>query len=154
MHQLMTLDPTVVAYDKMDAADAGGPGGMLLPRCLPPIPSMTMKAMTAGIHATVSYLWCSDLDRSTGADQHIRSPVYDLVTEECDLDMMMFSPGRRARQTSERPTTSEIIPMMTIPRVSLRRSETLARVWPPKMQLRIRKPCMEKTVKALGMIEA
>lgn len=56
MHQLMTLDPTVVAYDRTDAADAGVPGGIALPRCLPPVPSMTMKASTLGIHATVSYL--------------------------------------------------------------------------------------------------
>ncbi len=56
MHQLMTLDATVVANDRMVAADAGSPGGMWLPRCLPPVPSITMKATTLGIHATVSYL--------------------------------------------------------------------------------------------------
>lgn len=44
-------------------------------------------------------------------------------------------------------------PMITMPRVSLRWSETLASVCPPMMQLRIKNPCMEKTVKALGIIE-
>ena len=56
MHQLMTLDATVVANDRMEAAGAGPPGGMWLPRCLPPAPSITTNAMTLGIHATVSYL--------------------------------------------------------------------------------------------------
>ena len=56
MHQLMTLDAVVVANDRIVAADAGSPGGMWLPKCLPPVPSITMNTMTLGIHATVSYL--------------------------------------------------------------------------------------------------
>jgi hypothetical protein len=42
--------------------------------------------------------------------------------------------------------------MMTIPRVSYRRGDTLARVCPPMMQLRIKKPCKENTLKTLGMM--
>ena len=50
-------------------------------------------------------------------------------------------------------TAREIKPIITIPRVSSRwPPETLARVWPPIIQFKIRKPCMEKTVSALGMM--
>ena len=52
----MTLDATVVANDRMLATLAGGVKGMLPPRCFPPMPSMTVKATTLGIHAMVSNL--------------------------------------------------------------------------------------------------
>ena len=56
MHQLMTLEAIVVANDRTEAVDAGSTGGMRLPRCFPPVPSIVMKAIPLGIHATVSYL--------------------------------------------------------------------------------------------------
>lgn len=56
MHPLMTLDAIVVPKDTMVAAEAGGSGGTLLPRCFPPTPSMTRKVIALGIHAIVSYL--------------------------------------------------------------------------------------------------
>ena len=56
IHQLMTLDAIVVLNDTIVAAEAGEPGGMLLPRCFPPSPSITMKVIALGIHAIVSYL--------------------------------------------------------------------------------------------------
>ena len=56
IHQLMTLDAIVVPNDTIVTAEAGEPGGMLLPRCFPPSPSITMKVIALGIHAIVSYL--------------------------------------------------------------------------------------------------
>lgn len=46
----------------------------------------------------------------------------------------------------------DMTPMMTIPSVALRWSETLASVCPARIQLRIRKPCMVNTFSALGSI--
>lgn len=86
MHQLMTLDATVVPYDKIAAAEAGSPGGMLLPRWFPPMPSMTMNVIALGIHATVSYLsggTCSGPSENWGEDAN--SPVDDTVSKERDL---------------------------------------------------------------------
>ena len=51
-------------------------------------------------------------------------------------------------------TTKEITPIMTIPNVSSKWPlDTLASVCPPTIQLRIKNPCMEKTVNGLGMID-
>ena len=51
-------------------------------------------------------------------------------------------------------TTREMIPIITMPNVSSRWPlETLASVCPPTMQLRIKNPCILKTVNALGIIE-
>lgn len=46
-----------------------------------------------------------------------------------------------------------MMPIMTIPRVSSRWLDTLERVCPPIMQFRMRKPCIENTFRALGIIE-
>lgn len=39
-----------------------------------------------------------------------------------------------------------------MPKVASNLLETLARVWPPMILLRMRKPCMEKTFNTLGRI--
>lgn len=44
-------------------------------------------------------------------------------------------------------------PMITIPSVSSRWEDALASVWPPMMQFRIKKPCIENTVKAPGIMD-
>lgn len=49
-------------------------------------------------------------------------------------------------------TARDISPMMTMPRASLKWSETLARVCPPIIEFRIRKPCIENTFNAAGSI--
>jgi len=41
--------------------------------------------------------------------------------------------------------------MITIPRVSSNLVDVAARVWPPIMQLRMRNPCIEKTLRILGI---
>jgi len=43
--------------------------------------------------------------------------------------------------------------MITIPKSQVNAVDTLAKVWPPMMQLRIRKPCRLKTFKRLGTID-
>lgn len=51
----MTLEAVVVPKVMILAA-VNGAGGGTLDRCFPPRPSMMMKAITFGIHATLSYL--------------------------------------------------------------------------------------------------
>ena len=55
MHQLMTLDAIVVAKVTILAVVGGSDGGAFDKFC-PPRPSIIIKAMTLGIHATLSYL--------------------------------------------------------------------------------------------------
>ena len=55
MHQLITLDATVVAYVTTDDAVTGAVGGALT-KCFPPRPSMIIKVITFGIQARLSYL--------------------------------------------------------------------------------------------------
>lgn len=50
-------------------------------------------------------------------------------------------------------TAREITLIITIPRVSFRCGLTLANVCPPMMQFKIRNPCIEKTLRTLGMID-
>ena len=87
MHQLMTLEAIVVANDKTEAADAGSPGGMWLPRCFPPVPSIVMNAIKLGNHATVSYLeggGTHEKDTVRSSPENL-VPMNDTVTEECNL---------------------------------------------------------------------
>lgn len=55
MHQLITEDAVVVANVITEDAVTGAVAGALL-RFFPPIPSNTIKVMTLGIQATLSYL--------------------------------------------------------------------------------------------------
>jgi hypothetical protein len=50
-------------------------------------------------------------------------------------------------------TTNDTTLMITIPAVSFKRSETLASIWPPVIQFRIRNPCIENTFSILGMTD-
>jgi hypothetical protein len=63
VHQLTTLDAMNEAKDRIaDAVGTGYEGKLEGCRCFPPTPSITMKEMTLGIHAKLSYLY---RDRST-----------------------------------------------------------------------------------------
>ena len=55
MHQLITEDAVVVANVITEDAVTGAVAGALL-RFLPPLPNNTIKVMTLGIQATLSYL--------------------------------------------------------------------------------------------------
>ncbi len=50
-------------------------------------------------------------------------------------------------------TNREMSPTMTIPRSHVNLFETLAKVWPPMIQLRMRKHCKLTTFKTLGTID-
>lgn len=62
MHQLKSVEASVVAKETMEATLALAPEGEedsesgARERNFPPTPSMVMKAMTLGIHAMLSYL--------------------------------------------------------------------------------------------------
>ena len=60
----------------------------------------------------------------------------------------------KQKDISQKLTTNEIKPIMTIPRVSLSLSETAARACPPMMLFKIRKHCKENTFKILGRAAA
>jgi hypothetical protein len=50
-------------------------------------------------------------------------------------------------------TTNDRTLIITIPAVAFKWLETLASVWPPMIQFRIRNPCIEITLRMLGMTD-
>lgn len=84
MHQLMTEDPTNVAKEStVDAVGGGFDGNVEGFKCFPPTPSMTINAITLGIHAKLSYL--REKVGVTTRHQLKQLPVHDFVSKECHL---------------------------------------------------------------------
>lgn len=80
-------------------------------------------------------------------------PVQESVPEECNLHAPQLS--LFFKHCSDSPlTTSTMTAIITIPNVSSILSETAASVCPPMMQLRIKNPCEENTLRAAGIAPA
>ena len=83
-------------------------------------------------------------------EMQLNTPVDDPVATKRDLGSISKVLGT---QTKRGFTKSDMIAMITIPKVSFKcPSDTLASIWPPIMVLSMRKPSIEKTFSALGSI--
>ena len=144
------LDATVDAKDRIERGVAAGTTtDWFACSCGYPTASMTMKATTFGSHAMLSYLWTSF--------SHLDDTSVVVLTNE-GIDNQRRSPAKHSAYWMNGydrtlRTAREITLMITIPSVSFRCGLTLANVCPPMMQFRTRNPCIEKTFKALGMMD-
>jgi hypothetical protein len=121
-------------------------------RCLAPTPRITIYPTTVGIHAKLSYLTRCHL---TDPDQKkkFKIPMDYFTAANCNLRGSQVNNVISVFSESTVLTTSEMTPMMTIPRVTSRWSDALASTWPPMMQFRIRNPWRQKTFNALGRMD-
>jgi hypothetical protein len=78
------------------------------------------------------------------------SPVKKSITKKGYLLEGQHAQGVRRNLVR---TTREMTLMITMPKVSSKCELTLARVCPPMMQFRIKKPCIENTLRAEGIID-
>ena len=84
MHQLITEDAVVVANVITEDAVTGAVAGALL-RFFPPIPSNTIKVMTLGIQATLSYLGGRSVIEKLQIVGYLEAPMNNFVAAKRDL---------------------------------------------------------------------